>query len=192
MCDAWTWENDKEGNSRIPDDLLPAVRWYPDVNDMGFAIGYESDAAYESTYSKLLYHGASLTQTDAGTCADWRKSYEAGFKPVGDIEDPYFDTNTPSRIVQSCNLSTRVIVPPELVREAESLVPEGTGRFWPNGSAADTESEALSAAAFRELIAMPDWKYRRQIAGHDLNDFKRTGQWLGGNDSFGRRPGEKP
>lgn len=179
MCDEWTWENDRDGNSRIPDDLLPMVRWYPDVNDMSFAIGYESDAAYESPYSKLTFLGAKLNQTDAETWAAWRKDYETGFKPVGDIENPYYDFNTPSSIALFCYRASRVPLPPERIEEAEPFIPEGVGRFWPNVTAGRTDAQKQSTAAFKELLWLDAWRYGGNFGGHDLGAYDRTGQWLG-------------
>ncbi len=179
MCDEWTWENDEDGNSRIPDDLLPVVQWYPDVNDMGFAIGYESDAAYESPYSKLTFLGAKLSQTDAETWASWRKAYEAGFKPVGDIENPYYDMNTPSKINRFCNRASRAVIPPARMKEAEAVIPAGTGRYWANESSRTTEAQKASTAAFGDLANTGTWRSFTNFGGHPLNAYIRQGIWLG-------------
>jgi len=175
MCDHWTWENEREGKSRIPDDLLPVVQWYPDVNDMGFAIGYESDAAYESPYSKLNFLSAKLSQTDAETWASWRKAYEAGFKPVGNTESPYYDINTPSRIRRVCNSASRVAIPSERMQEAERLMPVETGRFWFGATSRMTEARKQSAEAFEKLLNLDAWRYGRHFQGQNLSAFRKGG-----------------
>jgi hypothetical protein len=47
-------------NGRAPPDLLPAIRWFPDADDMTFSILYATEDAYENPLSQLKFHGATM------------------------------------------------------------------------------------------------------------------------------------
>jgi hypothetical protein len=47
-------------NGGAPADLLPSIYWFPDADDMTFAILYASEDAYENPLSQLKFHGATM------------------------------------------------------------------------------------------------------------------------------------
>ena len=90
LCADWIWEP-----GAIPDDFMTFAMWYPDVDHLRFAIGYESDLAYESSYSRLEFHEASVEQVYHSDWAAWREKAksewqaEYGTEPVGSLPGPW-------------------------------------------------------------------------------------------------------
>jgi hypothetical protein len=54
-CDGHT-----TANGGAPADLLPSIYWYPDADDMTFAIMYATEDAYDNPLSQLKFHGATM------------------------------------------------------------------------------------------------------------------------------------
>jgi hypothetical protein len=53
-------EGHTTANGGAPDDLLPSIYWFPDADDMTFAIMYASEDAYVNPLSQLKFHGATM------------------------------------------------------------------------------------------------------------------------------------
>jgi hypothetical protein len=47
-------------NGGAPADLLPSIYWFPDADDMTFAIMYATEDAYQNPLSQLKFHGATM------------------------------------------------------------------------------------------------------------------------------------
>lgn len=153
LCSDWAWgENWRTGKpdpryaANPPDDFLPAIIWYPDVNYLGFGISYESDVAYDSPYSKLEFKGAGLAKSSREEWEAWRERSADGYKVVGGVPGPWgFSLYGEEREFQqevqrrnrgqpiagsSCNSAVRVAMSDELAAELLPLVPEDVGRYW--------------------------------------------------------------
>jgi hypothetical protein len=53
-------EGHTTANGGAPADLLPSIYWFPDADDMTFAIMYASEDAYVNPLSQLKFHGATM------------------------------------------------------------------------------------------------------------------------------------
>lgn len=152
LCEDWAWGEDWRTNERDtrylnpPVDFLPSTIWYPDVGFLGFGIGYESDIAYESDFSKLKFLGANVQRATASEWRNWRNRAEADYKQIGALpgpwgyslygEDPTLDEEVVRRnkgmriAADTCN-SVVALNMTEKAREAISgLIPSDRKRFW--------------------------------------------------------------
>ena len=120
-CDASMWEPRRvlvrgEEGSRfeivdpVPDDFLPLLMWYPDADDIGFAIGYLSDLAYQSPYSKMELIDSGIAKSSLEEWKAWREEAEQNYKQVGNMPGPW-GYQIPGRLGSS----------PEMTAELESL-----------------------------------------------------------------------
>lgn len=75
-------------NGRAPEDLFPMAIWFDDVNDMTFGWGYASEDAYESDFSQLEFHGATIDVSNRVEWEAWRESAAKDFKTIGMITTP--------------------------------------------------------------------------------------------------------
>ncbi|MBY9067981.1 hypothetical protein K1X12_13805 [Hyphomonas sp. WL0036] len=91
VCDAdlWWGHEDKVDTSLSSDSFLPVLMWYPDVNDIGFAIGYLSDKAYESPYAKIELLSSGIAKASLEEWRAWLEKSEAEFEPVGALPGPW-------------------------------------------------------------------------------------------------------
>jgi hypothetical protein len=77
-CDGHT-----TANGGAPADLLPSVYWYPDADDMTFAIMYATEDAYDNPLSQLKFLGATMhTATAAEHTAFVDEANAAGPKKL--------------------------------------------------------------------------------------------------------------
>ena len=120
-CDADMWEprkvlvRDEAGShfetvNPVPDDFLPLLMWYPDADDIGFAIGYLSDLAYQSPYSKMELIDSGIAKSSLEEWKAWREEAEKNYKQVGAMPGPW-GYQIPGRLGSS----------PEMTAELESL-----------------------------------------------------------------------
>ena len=120
-CDADMWEarrvlvRDEEGShfetvNPVPDDFLPLLMWYPDADDIGFAIGYLSDLAYQSPYSKMDLIDSGIAKSSFEEWKAWREQAEKNYKQVGATPGPW-GYQIPGRLGSS----------PEMTAELEAL-----------------------------------------------------------------------
>ena len=155
LCADWTWSKTGRLGKAIPDDLMTFAMWYPDANALGFAIGYESDLAYESPYSRLEFHGANAwtaTHEDwknwrAKALEEWQAKY--GEEPVGGIPGPWgmgYLIHGGDKVAQAeirsrnqrrepvgsrCRQYAALDVSEELRQDLQTLLPETNQSFWP-------------------------------------------------------------
>lgn len=152
-CSDWAWgENWRTGEpdpryaANPPDDFLPAIIWYPDVNYLGFGISYESDVAYDSPYSKLEFKGAGLAKSSREEWEAWRERSADGYKVVGGVPGPWgfslygeeqefqqevWRRNRGQRIAGSeCYSAVRVAMSDELSADILPLTPPDAKRYW--------------------------------------------------------------
>ena len=97
VCDAGMWEPRRirpKGKpeiviERVPDDFLPLLMWYPNADDIGFAIGYLSDKAYESPYAKIEVLSSGIAESSLDEWRAWRKDAAENYEQVGVMPGPW-------------------------------------------------------------------------------------------------------
>lgn len=91
VCDNDYWTNWTEPKDYGPDSdsFLPLLMWYPDAANIGFAIGYLSDKAYESPYSKLDLIRSGIAKSNEAEWRAWREEAEAGYEEIGAMPGPW-------------------------------------------------------------------------------------------------------
>lgn len=153
LCQAWGWRFVDEIDGRVrdpdpfPDDFTPFTLWYPDVNALGFAFGYESDLAYESPYSRLKFHGSTLLRVDKAAWDAWREKAEAEYEPKGGLPGPwgmglelgprYKEVNNEIKsrnkgvlpAIGNCNAVRQLDMPEEYATRAAALMSETSADF---------------------------------------------------------------
>lgn len=167
----------------IPEDLMPFVIWYDNVNEIHNGWGYGIEDAYESPVSQLKFHGASLVRTSYEDWVDWRAETLANFKPKGFDQLPwglskngsdfeYLETLIPKSVTKlntvhdtatfACRGVTRVAIPQQIGNELNNLWPNGAPKFWTR-SALDKTTKLPS-----EWYKHPDYPgghYARTVLG---------------------------
>ena len=92
VCDAQMWwpvKIDGETFQNPPADFLPLIMWYPDADNIDFAIGYLSDKAYESPYAKIELMSSGIAKSNLEEWRAWKKAAGDAFKPVGALPGPW-------------------------------------------------------------------------------------------------------
>ena len=96
LCDAGIWGYDFRARewtdkTKIPDDFMTFAMWFPDLNDMSFAIGYESDLAYKSPYAKLEFIKADAVLSNKEEWTAWREQSAVawGDAVIGGLPGPW-------------------------------------------------------------------------------------------------------
>lgn len=154
LCEAWGWRYvDKIGGrlrdpDPIPDDFIPYAMWYPDINALGFAFGYESDVAYESPYSRLKFHGSTLERVDKEAWEIWRKEAEEKYEPIGGLPGPWGMSSSLSRknrdvyedikarnqgafpAGRDCHAVAQIDLPERFEARAKDIARENDFEFW--------------------------------------------------------------
>lgn len=149
LCAEWVWEP-----GAIPDDFMTFAMWYPDVDHLRFAIGYESDLAYESPYARLEFHGASVVQVRYEDWVAWREKaktdWEAEYstEPVGGLPGPWgfnYSIHGGDKEAQAelearnfgdepagayCDQVSALDLPQSKRSAVLELLPEGNQQFW--------------------------------------------------------------
>ena len=149
MCEDWKWKL-RRGENLIPDDWMPFITWYPDINDLRFGIGYRTEAAYESPYAKIEFKGASLALATEKEWRSWRKEATKGYEVIGGMPGPWGyswewdpkpvhdevnSRNGPSGLVGRSGVRAvgRIKMPEELRDAYESMAasdPSESNRYW--------------------------------------------------------------
>lgn len=132
-------------NGRAPEDLFPMAIWFDDVNDMTFGWGYASEDAYESDFSQLEFHGATIEVSNRMEWETWRESAAKDFKTIGMITTPWGMTyNEPwygrgrkkpyddSRrfVARLCRGYYRQKIPKNIADEIAEKSPSGRSQYW--------------------------------------------------------------
>ena len=73
--------------------VIPQVTWYPDVNDLSFAISYMSDSAYRNPNAHLKFKSYSYAPTDKAAFVESINRLEANYEQIGAIPGPFGCTN---------------------------------------------------------------------------------------------------
>jgi len=68
---------------------IPQVTWYPDVNDLSFAITYMSDDAYRNPNAHVKFKSYSAKMTDRAQFLEAKARLEADYKQIGAIPGPF-------------------------------------------------------------------------------------------------------
>jgi len=69
--------------------VIPQVTWYPDVNDLSFAISYMSDSAYRSPNAHLKFKPYSYARSNKAAFVESIDRLEAGYEQIGAILGPF-------------------------------------------------------------------------------------------------------
>ena len=123
----------------IPDDFMPFVIWFEDVNDLSFGWGYATEDAYHNANSKLSFHGATLTKSTYEDWKAWREQAERDYVQAGQMPGPwgYNYTQSPlahidwvkslndgKDITDNCMGYVSVPMPQEWIDKALAALPE--------------------------------------------------------------------
>lgn len=177
MCESWKWEpissRDREGESRIPDDLRPLAIWFENINDLSFGWGYKTDDAYDSPLAKIEFVEASVTKSDEADWRAWREEAEKDYIPQGALPGPWgYNFSDDPLDVQyevsnrgegygiagpSCFAQTRIPMDPETIDTILDQTGVSEGRFYiswderPNiiGELSKAYAQSHDGASFR-------------------------------------------
>ena len=69
--------------------VIPQVSWYPDVNDLSFAITYMSDDAYKNPNAHIRFKSYEFAKTDKGHFLRSIERLEAEYEQIGAIPGPF-------------------------------------------------------------------------------------------------------
>lgn len=216
LCEAWGWRYVREigGKLRdpdpIPDDFMPYAMWYPDVNALGFAFGYESDLAYEGPYSRLKFHGSTLERVDKAAWEAWREKAEEEFESIGGLPGPWglsslqtLDTKEIRDEIMSrnqgampagrwCNAVAQVDLPERFEARAKQISEEKNFEFWSadrfDRGAWLTDDEQRS----QQLSLDIQKSYDHSFNGGRYRDHLLLGNGLGVRKSDGKPTSTKP
>ena len=129
----------------VPEDFRPFTMWFPDVQDMSFALGYATEIAYESKNTHVKFNGASVVPATEAEWRDNRSNLATEYEQVGALPGPWghsFSRGPTEEIVSAalkgkgyylaseCNGYSRLELEPQLVEELFASAPENTGRYW--------------------------------------------------------------
>ncbi|MEQ3629056.1 MAG: hypothetical protein ABNH49_10385 [Hyphomonas sp.] len=172
VCDASMWEPKRitpKGKpeivtERVPDDFLPLLMWYPNADDIGFAIGYLSDKAYDSPYAKIEVLDSGIARSSLEEWRAWRKKAAAEFEQVGALPGPW-GHQIPGTISSSvklhkrlrainhgrpvdtgkCNAATVIYLPEDAKSEILPLLPQNGAPWVPLEQLEDERREQIRA-----------------------------------------------
>ncbi len=194
--------NDLWELGRIPDDFIPTVLWYPDVNDLGLAISFETEKAYQGPYARLAFHGARLERVEEADWRAWREKAAADYEQIGAVPGPWgmawfaedkeflklIESRSTGRRIegQVCSYVAVFELTDEMYDDAEAhFRPEGSGRYWIPRYRKDDPVQVSPRNQFPEQTARGylEMKYRRDedrvFYGGHLWDFSRPEAELG-------------
>lgn len=69
--------------------VIPQVTWYPDVNDLSFAISYMSDSAYRNPNAHLKFKSYSYARSNKAAFVKSTDRLEASYEQIGAIPGPF-------------------------------------------------------------------------------------------------------
>ena len=140
LCERGVRWQQVSGEYGAPDDLLPFIIWFDDVNDLSFGWGYATEDAYYNTNSRLNFHGAAATEASYDEWKAWRRKAAKEYKQVGQLPGPwgYSYTNGPKQhtrrvkalhangenITNSCHGYIRVPAPQEVIEKIWASAPD--------------------------------------------------------------------
>lgn len=79
----------RETYDLAPDDFLPTMFWFPDVNDLSFSFAYVQEAAYTSPYSRMDVLSASVELSNREDWDTWRRTSVENWTQVGVLPGPW-------------------------------------------------------------------------------------------------------
>jgi hypothetical protein len=190
VCDASMWEPKRitpKGKpeivqERVPDDFLPLLMWYPNADDIGFAIGYLSDKAYDSPYAKIEVLDSGIARSSLEEWRAWREKAAAEFEQVGVLPGPW-GHQIPGTISSSvklhkrlhainhgrrvdtgkCNAATVLYLPEDAKSEILPLLPQNGAPWVPLEYLSDeTQDRILNLLAGLKFNGVW-WGYHGQI-----------------------------
>ena len=153
---------------------IPQVTWYPDVEDLSFAITYMSDDAYKNPNAHIRFKSYEFVPTNKEHFLATKSQIESEYKQVGDLPGPFGCTysNVQYRDDYSCGRVDRLkrregqaivyaslkyygphvrvySIPDKLVAAIRRL-PDGKGRYYcDQGKTEDDRKHIPSVMSFR-------------------------------------------
>lgn len=216
LCNAWGWRYVRKigGKLRdpdpIPDDFMPYAMWYPDVEALGFAFGYESDLAYESPYSRLKFHGSTLERVDEVAWEAWRKKAEEAFEPKGGLPGPWGLSSSLSPKTRDvyeeikarnqgafpagsyCHTVAQIDLPERFAVRAKEIAAENNFEFWLSHAYGNITPPANIGPESKELSLDIQGSYDRSFNGGRFRDHLSNVNGGGVRRSNGRVISTKP
>lgn len=64
-------------SGKVPADLFPSILWHPVKEQLGFAVLYATEDAFESPLAQLKFHGATISTATRDAYLAWRKEEDA-------------------------------------------------------------------------------------------------------------------
>ncbi len=161
-----------------PDNYMPWLVRYEDVNDLSFGWGHMTERAYKSPLSPFDFVEASLASATQEEWLSWREQAAAAYVQQGAVPGPWgFQLSTTDflrirtygngkGVTLGCSGYKRTPVPADLMEAAFEKAPAHVGRWWlnqltsvflPGHAKKDAENQLFSEALDSIL---DDW-YRR-------------------------------
>jgi hypothetical protein len=192
-CDGHTTEN-----GGAPPDLLPAIRWYPDADDMTFAILYATEDAYTNPLSQLKLHGATMHKATLEEFLAFQEAAKTksivpvdgslASRPADDLIVKALDEKAPKLKFIGAELDCEAVAKLELSEATREIFrkywPAHKPKFW-------SLDDELFDKLWQEALSQPGqtfWRRNPLINDKHPSDFARD--FAGpGTDGFRTRAG---
>ena len=162
--------------------VIPQVTWYPDVNDLSFAISYMSDSAYRNPNAHLKFKSYSYAAADKTAFVESIDRLEASYEQIGAIPGPFgcaegdvnsdIDEYSCSHITKLRRNDGRFIViydtsyrdghvrvydVPQKIVTAIRRLPDGKGRYYCGGGRTNDARKSIPyVRSFKKGIQFSD------------------------------------
>jgi len=184
--------------------VIPQVTWYPDVNDLSFAISYMSDSAYRNPNAHLKFKSYSYAPTNKAAFVDSIDRLEASYEQIGAIPGPFGcadeDVNSISDEYACSHITklrrndgryivvydesytdrhVRVYEVPQKLVAAIRRLPDGKGRYYCSGGRTNDDRESVPYIRYRRRgTEFSDEEKGLLEELYDLYNFPRNNQFL--------------
>ena len=147
--------------------VIPQVTWYPDVNDLSFAITYMSDDAYKNPNAHIRFKSYAFGKTDKAHFQETTKRIDADYEQIGAIPGPFgcADEDVKHTDEYACHSDerqkrnngyyiifadekqtdshVRTYPVPDALIAAIRRLPHGQGRYYCEGGRTKNDGEAI-------------------------------------------------
>jgi len=184
--------------------VIPQVTWYPDVNDLSFAISYMSDSAYRNPNAHLKFKSYSYARSNKAAFIESINRLEASYEQIGAIPGPFgcADEDVSSNIDEyACShfsklrrndgryiviydekytdRHVRVYEVPQKLIAAIRRLPDGKTRYYCSGGRTNDERKSIPyLRLLRKVTEFSDEEKDLLKEFSDLYAFPRHNQFL--------------